>query len=111
MRDNKFRILIYAGIGLALVLGIILSPFASSSPDGLEKVAEDHGFLAAAEETPPLWDSSPVPDYEMPGVRNSSLAVSLAGLAGVIITLLIAYGAGKLISLSGRKSKQVPGQQ
>jgi len=31
---------------------VLLSPLASSSPDGLERVAEDKGFIDAAEAPP-----------------------------------------------------------
>ena len=39
------RIVVIAGLLIAFVLAIVLSPFASSSPDGLEKVGEDKGFI------------------------------------------------------------------
>ena len=34
-------------LALAIGLATAVSPFASSSPDGLNRVAEDHGFAAA----------------------------------------------------------------
>jgi uncharacterized membrane protein len=37
-----------AGLGIAVVLVAFVSPFASSSPDGLERVADDEGFLRTA---------------------------------------------------------------
>jgi hypothetical protein len=35
---------IWIGLGISLLLALFISPFASSSPDGLEKVAETKGF-------------------------------------------------------------------
>ncbi|MBD3265532.1 hypothetical protein GF373_02585, partial [bacterium] len=70
------------GLGLSLFIGVVLSPFASSWPDGLEKVAEDLGFLEQASEefvTPEV-----VPDYEMPGFEGS-WATSAAGFVGTLI--------------------------
>ena len=32
--------LIWIGLGISLLMALFLSPYASSSPDGLEKVAE-----------------------------------------------------------------------
>jgi cobalt/nickel transport protein len=93
-RKKSIYIFIFAGLALALALALIVSPWASSSPDGLEKVAEDKGFLEKAEETEPVWGSSPVPDYAMPGLEDShpALATALAGLAGTVAIFLIAWG-------------------
>ena len=44
--------------------------FASSQPDGLERVAEDNGFLDAAQG--PVFNV--IPDYLVPGVPNETLA-------------------------------------
>jgi len=89
---KKFMLI---GLLAAVTVAIILSPFASSSPDGLEKVAEDKGFLDTAVEEPPL--TSPIPDYTMPGVESEGLATSLAGLLGTLLTFGVAFGIGHLI--------------
>lgn len=86
---------IVVGLLIALVIGVFLSPFASSSPDGLERVAEDKGFIERAVESgfPAI-----IPDYAFPGVENEMLATSLAGLIGVIMTFGVSIAAGKLIA-------------
>jgi hypothetical protein len=38
------RVLVLVGVAVALVLAGVVSRFASSDPDGLTKVSEDHGF-------------------------------------------------------------------
>ncbi|MBN2026590.1 MAG: PDGLE domain-containing protein [Actinobacteria bacterium] len=95
-----------AGLAIAVALALIISPWASSSPDGLEKVAEDKGFLEQAEETEPVWESSPIPDYAVPGLTEEAvneetgeveeeptkLATALAGLIGTVAIFLIAWG-------------------
>jgi cobalt/nickel transport protein len=93
-RKKSIYIFVFAGLALAVTLALIVSPWASSSPDGLEKVAEDKGFQEKAEQTEPTWNSSPVPDYAMPGVEEShpALATGLAGLCGTIAIFLIAWG-------------------
>lgn len=79
-----------AGLLLALVLAVV-SPLASAHPDGLERVAEDQGFLNQAEG--PLYQL--IPDYVLPGVNNEALATILAGVIGVLIVfgvvILTAY--------------------
>jgi cobalt/nickel transport system permease protein len=78
--------------GLAIALAIALaSPLASSFPDGLEWVAEQQGFLGAAQGAP----YQVIPDYMMPGIANEALATILAGVIGTLIVggvaLALAY--------------------
>lgn len=91
------------GALLALALAAFLSPFASTAPDGLEKVAGDKGFLGKGEE-PLYWLWALIPDYVIPGIRNSALATSLAGLFG---TLLV-FGAGYVLArlIKSRQTKR-----
>jgi len=39
------------GLGIALLVAGVISRFASSAPDGLERVAEDHGIAEQAVES------------------------------------------------------------
>ena len=94
MRQIKYLIL--GGLVLSLGLAIFLSPFASSEPDGLEKVAEDEGFIEKAEGAE-VWTEAPVPDYAVPGVENEQLATGLAGAAGTLILFAIGLGVGRLL--------------
>ncbi len=75
------------GLGLALFLAI-LSPLASSNPDGLEWVAEQNGFLNAAQN--PLYRI--FPDYAIPGISNNALATIVAGIIGVLLVFGVALG-------------------
>ncbi len=82
------------GVILALILAI-LSPLASSNPDGLERVAEDLGFLA--KESGPFY--SIIPDYTFPGIHNENIATIVAGVIGVLLIASVA-----LITYHGKKS-------
>ena len=81
------------GALIPLFLLAILSPLASSFPDGLEKVAEDKGFIGAT--VAPFFRI--LPDYMMPGLTNRAAATILAGLLGVLILFGIGYGLAKLL--------------
>jgi len=70
-----------------------ISPLASSSPDGLERVAEDKGFVGLAQEAP----FEVVADYIFPGIENEVLATTLAGWLGTLVLFGIAYGLAWLI--------------
>ena len=85
------------GLIIALFL-VIASPLASSHPDGLEWVAEQKGFLSAAQGS--VYHI--IPDYALPGVSNQALATILAGIAGVIIVFGVAFG----VAYSRRKRQE-----
>jgi len=81
-------------IGLLACLAVAcLSPLASSSPDGLERVAENKGFIDLGQEAP----FQVIADYVFPGIGNEALATILAGLIGTLILFGIVYSISWLI--------------
>lgn len=92
LRPLSGRAVLGTGLGIAALLALF-SPLASSSPDGLERVAEDQGFLGRALE--PVYNV--LPDYTIPGVNNEALSTILAGLVGVIIIVALGYGIAMLL--------------
>lgn len=83
---NSKGILVGGSI-IAVVLAI-LSPLASSHPDGLEWVAEQSGFLGFAKGT--FYNI--IPDYTFPGIDDPSVATIVAGIIGVVIVLVVVIG-------------------
>ncbi|TET26566.1 MAG: hypothetical protein E3J67_01265 [Dehalococcoidia bacterium] len=69
------------------------SPLASSSPDGLERVAEDKGFIDLGQESP----FQIIADYVFPGIENEALATIVAGLIGTTVLFGVAYGIAWLV--------------
>ena len=92
------RLVYSAGLLIALALAV-LSPLASSHPDGLEWVAGQKGFLDAARG--PLYNV--IPDYVFPGISNQAVATILAGILGT----LIVFGVALLVAYT-RRSRQEP---
>jgi cobalt/nickel transport system permease protein len=85
----------WAGVGLVLALAVaLLAPLASPHPDGLERVAEDLGFIGAAQDAP----YEIIPDYVFPGISNEALATISAGILG---TLLVG-GIALLVARTGK---------
>ncbi len=82
------RTLFVAGLVVALLLAGVVSFYASGHPDGLEFVAEQTGFLPTAQDSPTA--GGPLAGYEVAGIGNGRLAAGLAGVAGVLITLVLA---------------------
>ncbi|SHF35198.1 cobalt/nickel transport protein [Desulfofundulus australicus DSM 11792] len=83
------------GLLVALAVAAFLSPFASPSPDGLERVAEDKGFLHLAEGKELIH--ALMPDYVFPGVASGGLATSLAGLVGTLLVFAAMYLLVRLV--------------
>ena len=75
---------------VALLLAGVVSHYASDSPDGLERVAEDQGF-AQTEETHPSADGA-LAGYDTTAVRDERVSGGVAGVAGVLVVLILAGG-------------------
>ncbi len=90
---KRIPTVVFVALALALAVGLAtaVSPFASPSPDGLERVAGDTGFLEAGT-THAIQDSSPIPDYAFPGIDDERLATGVAGFVGTLGIFLVGYG-------------------
>jgi cobalt/nickel transport system permease protein len=75
-----------AGLVTSLVLAGFVSFYASANPDGLEKVATDHGIDKQAEEHTAA--DSPLADYGVKDVEDARLSGGLAGVIGVGVTVV-----------------------
>jgi hypothetical protein len=90
-KRKSLWLLIGGGLIVALGLAFFVSPFASSSPDGLNKVAIDQGFDGQEQES--ATADSPLAGYAVEGVDDESLSTGLSGIIGVAIT----FGIGMII--------------
>ncbi|MDP3014191.1 MAG: PDGLE domain-containing protein [Candidatus Subteraquimicrobiales bacterium] len=96
MKKNSLRIFILVGLFVSLFLAIFISPFASPYPDGLERVAEDKGFLEKSEVFQ-AGKHAPIPDYAVPGLAEEKVATAMAGLVGTVAVFLVGYGLAFVI--------------
>ena len=78
------------GVLAALLFATVVSQFAVDNPDGLEKVAEDTGFIDSGEEHS-LADSL-FSDYATEGITNETLSLAVAGIVGTLVAGLVVYG-------------------
>lgn len=81
------------GLVIAALVVIVLVPLASPDPDGLERVAEDQGFLEAARDA--LF--SILPDYTVPGLDGSASTI-VAGLVGVALVFGMMLVVGRALA-------------
>jgi cobalt/nickel transport protein len=94
MRSN-LRLFLIGGLLVTIGLATVVSGFASSSPDGLERVAEDKGFLETARDH--LFADGPLAGYAVKGVGNERLSTGLSGLIGVLVTFGVALSLFALV--------------
>jgi cobalt/nickel transport protein len=96
-KNNQNR-LIFWGFILALALAVFLSPGASSLPDGLERVAENLGFMQKARAPEKLlWKGAPMADYKFPGISGGGWATAISGLLGTLALVALGWGIGRLL--------------
>lgn len=101
---KKIPVFIIGILLFAIVLAIFISPFASSSPDGLEKVAENKKILITSDEGNGL--KAPLPDYTVPGIKSGG--TSVAGAIGTIVTFIISIGIAFLLKKFYLNKKRIP---
>jgi hypothetical protein len=93
------RALVLAGLLVALLLAGVVSFYASRSPDGLNRVAEDKGFSDT--QTKHASDGSPLAGYGTKGVTDERLSRGLAGVAGCVVVLALAGGLTYVVRRRG----------
>lgn len=80
-------------IAILLISGVLaggVSYFASSNPDGLNKVAMDLGF--ADQEKESATSGSALAGYQIAGIDNEVISGALAGISGIAATGLVGTG-------------------
>ena len=98
LNNKKFYV---AGFVISLFLAGVVSFYASSSPDGLEKVAGDIGFIETAKDHSNA--DGTLADYGVKGVDNERASIGIAGVIGVIGTAVVAGVGFKLIARKPKK--------
>jgi cobalt/nickel transport system permease protein len=98
----------FVGVGLvvAFALAFFVSPYASSQPDGLEKVAAEEGVDAGARAH--VLEGGPLADYGVEGVDDAKLGTGVAGIIGVTTTFALGYGVLLLVRAVRKREPATP---
>lgn len=94
---------IVGALVVSVVLAFFVSSYASGSPDGLERVAEDKGI--DSEVTDHALGSWPFADYSTRGVDNELLSTGITGLLGIAICFAVGYGLVWVVRRPGSKDR------
>lgn len=90
---SRSRAWVVVALGIAVAVVVAAALWASADPDGLERVAEDIGFIGAGQDSP----FQVIADYVFPGL-DGPMATILAGVIGIVVVLAIVWGLGKLLA-------------
>jgi hypothetical protein len=90
MRRRRWWI---GGLAVAALIVIVLAPLASPDPDGLQRVAQDQGFLGRAQAAV----AQLLPGYTVPGIDDATLSTIVAGLIGISLVFGLAWALGMLL--------------
>ncbi|MGB9804597.1 PDGLE domain-containing protein [Desulfofundulus sp.] len=100
---------LFFGFLIALAVAAFLSPFASPYPDGLDRVAEDKGFLTLAEGKKLIHAF--MPDYQFPGITHQGLATSIAGIIGTLLVFAALYFLARVLSKTRTAASSLKGKE
>ena len=84
------------------MLAFVVSPHASSKPDGLEKVAAEQQ-LDTGERASATADG-PLADYAVRGIDDPGLSTGVAGVIGVAVTFALAMGLSAAVRRARRRT-------
>nr|WP_231133996.1 PDGLE domain-containing protein [Motilibacter deserti] len=101
-RSKRTAGFLLAGLLVALVLAGGVSHYASSEPDGLNKVAIDKGLDQHEKDS--ATAGSPLADYGVEGVESERLSGGLAGVIGVVVTFTLAGGVAYVATARRRRA-------
>jgi hypothetical protein len=102
----RFRSFLLIGVAVSLVLVFVAAPHASSSPDGLERVAADTGIDRQV--TDHAMADGPLADYGVQGIDSPGLSTGVAGAFGVVITFALGAGLLAVVRLARRARADAP---
>ena len=88
-------------VALIVVFLAVFIPFASSSPDGLERVVETFGVAEHA----PFWNGI-MSDYAITAIGDPYVSTLLAGVFGTFMVLLATFLLGKAITPKNSASSE-----
>jgi len=93
LKTTESRSAVLLPCGTALIAAGLLSPLACAWPDGLEWVSSRLNIL---HEGAPTFVGV-MPDYTIPVLGTGALSTALAGLAGTLVVMGLAYGVAMIL--------------
>jgi cobalt/nickel transport system permease protein len=85
-----------AGLAVCLALVLLVAPHASTAPDGLNRVAAQHGIDVGATRSPAA--AGPLAGYQVRGVAHDGWSRGVAGGLGVAMTFAVSVAGTRFLA-------------
>lgn len=92
-------------LGVTVLLAVLVAPFASSQPDGLERVLADNG-VTVPEPAKKSESDSPFVGYQVPAVEDEAKAIALTGVIGLAVMFFGSYAIAKMMLRAKRRDDE-----
>ena len=103
---------VVVGLGIALLIGMVVSNFAAGTPDALQRAIIDSACRDAPDKEACLLEQEGKPVLELsPGALLGYHVTWLSGLVGVLATFAVGAGLVMLLRLSGGPSSGTSGHR
>lgn len=99
---HSWKAIAATGTAIALGTALLLTPLASTQPDGLEHLASLLGFEHKALPV----TAAPLAEYVFPWVRSPWAATALAGVTGTVLSLCAAWLVARGLARWLRRTRQ-----
>jgi cobalt/nickel transport system permease protein len=87
---------VVAGLIVCLTLVFLIAPHASTAPDGLNRVAAQHGLDVGATRSPAA--GGPLAGYQVRGAAHDGWSRGVAGGLGVAVTFAVSVAGTRLLA-------------
>ncbi len=93
---KKRHLFLIGFLGASVLLATFVAPFASSAPNGWEKIARrSEGNPGRAKLG--VWSHAPFSQYLAPGFQNQRSATAMAGMVGTLLVFVVALGLSRAL--------------
>ncbi|MDD2717365.1 MAG: energy-coupling factor ABC transporter permease [Candidatus Wallbacteria bacterium] len=100
----NLRRLVMFGLLISAGLAVFVAPWACPWPDGLEKVAENHGFISNSVSNP--FFTSPFADYTLSCLKTPGVSIAAAGFIGILTAFACSYFLAVFVSSGTEKNQK-----
>jgi cobalt/nickel transport protein len=103
---------VVVGLAIALLIGVVVSNFAASTPDALQRAIIDSACRDVPDKEACLLEQEGKPVLEIaPGALLGYQVTWLSGLVGVLATFAVGAGLVMLLRLAGGPSSGTSGHR
>lgn len=105
--DRRDRTFIGVALGVTVLLAVLVAPFASTKPDGLEHVLAQND-VTVSEPAKKSESDSPFVGYQVPAVEDEKKMIAITGVIGLAVMFFGSYAIAKMMLRAKRRDDEHP---